>query len=366
MTHRSIRCATALGVVALLSGCSTGLESLPLSAPSTKGGSYSLTAVFVNALNLPAQAKVKLDGVDIGEVDTIAAKDFTAQVTMRIRDDVPLSTGSTAELRSATPLGDLFVAIRTDPKQTGGAPRLHDGDTIPLASTSAGATVEELLSSAAVLVNGGVVRNLTTLLNGAGKAVGGRGNNVATLLHESSALITRLNARSAQIKTALDNTSDLTTTLSQRQNTLDEALTAAAPAITTIAENRDQIADLTDAVARITRQLQRFPSLQGTDNRSLIADINHLSAAFNDVSVDPNLSLTALNRLIPIIMKLTVGTNIHGAGNVTQLAFGSLPDKNYPGDPQFHGPDGTDYHAMIGSLRYEWNLLLDKVYGPNR
>jgi virulence factor Mce-like protein len=366
MMLRTVRCATAFGVIALLSGCSAGLESLPLSAPSAKGGSYSVTAVFTNALNLPAQAKVKLDGVDIGVVDAISAKDFTARVTMSIRDDVPLSTGSTAELRSATPLGDLFVAIHSDPQQTGSAARLRGGDTIPLASTSAGATVEELLSSAAVLVNGGVVRNVTTLLNGAGKAVGGRGDNVATLLHESSALITRLNARSAQIKTALDNTSDLTTTLSQRQNTLDQALAAAAPAMTTIAENRDQIADLTDSVARITRQLQRFPSVQGTDTRSLISDLNHLSAAFNDVSVDPNLSLTALNRILPLIMKLTAGTNISGAGEVTQLAWGSLPDMNYPGDPQFHGPDGTDYHAMIGSLRYEWNLLLDKIYGPNR
>ena len=366
MTLRSIRCVMALSVTVLISACSTGLQTLPLSAPSINGDSYTLTAVFANALNLPAQAKVKINGADVGEVDTIEAKDFTARVTMRIRDDVPLSTDSTAELRSATPLGDLFVAIRTDPLQTEGAMRLHDGDTMPLASTSAGATIEELLSSAALLVNGGVVRNLTTLLNGAGAAVGGRGDNVATLLRESSALITRLNARSAQIRTALDNTSALASTLSDRQKTLDEALAAAAPAISTVAENRDQIADLTDAVARITRQLQRFPSLQGTDSRSLIADLNHLSAAFNDVSLDPNISLTALNRLLPIILKLTAGTNIHGAGDVTRLAFGSLPDKNYPGDPEFHGPDGTDYHAMIGSLRYEWNLLLGKIYGPNR
>jgi hypothetical protein len=39
---------------------------------------------------------------------------------------------------------------------------------------------------------------------------------------------------------------------------------------------------------------------------------------------------------------------------------------NYPGDPEFHGPDGTDYHAMIGSLRYQWNLLLNKAFGPGR
>ena len=33
-------------------------------------------------------------------------------------------------------------------------------------------------------------------------------------------------------------------------------------------------------------------------------------------------------------------------------------------DYTMHGPDGTDWHAMVGSMRYEWNLLLGKIYGP--
>lgn len=361
-----LRAPMAVASTALLAGCSAGLQSLPLTGPSMHGGSYTVTAIFSNALNLPAQAKVKLNGADIGEVATLRARGFTARISMQIRDDVALTSASTAELRSATPLGDLFVAIGTDPTKVAGATRLHGGDTIPLTATSAGATIEELLSSAALLVNGGVVRNVTTLLNGTGKAMGGHGTNVANLLRQSDTLISRLNTRSDQIRSALHATSDLATTLSARQHTLDQALAAAAPAIDVVAENRDQIADLTDTVARITRQLQRFPALQGTDSRSLIADMNQLSAAFNDVSLDPAISMNTLNRVLPVLMKLTSGTNIHGSGEVTQLALGSLPDKNYPGDPQFHGPDGTDYHAMVGSLRYEWNLLLDKIYGPAR
>jgi ABC-type transporter Mla subunit MlaD len=235
-----------------------------------------------------------------------------------------------------------------------------------LSSTSAAATVEELLSSAALLVNGGAIRQLTSIVNGAGSAVGGRGAKIATLLQQSNTLISRLDARSAQIETALRGTSALATTLSAHQNTLNEALAAAGPATSVIADNTAQLADLVDSVARITGQLSRFPSLQGTDTRSLIADLNNLSRVFNDVSVDPNLSLTAFNKLIGIMMKTTNATSAHANGDFAQLAFGSLPDMNYPGDPEFHGPDGTDYHAMIGSLRYQWNLLLNKAFGPGR
>ncbi|WP_227465359.1 MlaD family protein [Mycobacteroides chelonae] len=350
----------------LVAGCASGLQSLPLPAPGGSSGGYAITAEFSNALNLPAKAKVKLNGADIGEVDSIRAQNFTAYVHMRINTDVQLPVGSTAELRSATPLGDVFVAIRPSLQARGSAPLLHQGDTIPVGSTTAAATVEQVLTSAALLVNGGTVRHLTSIVNGAGSAVGGRGVKVGELIQQTSRLISRLSARSNQVSTALRTTSDLASTLSGRQDTINAALAAAGPATSVIADNAAVLADLVDGVARITGQLSRFPSLQGTDQRSLIADLNQLSAAFNEVSVDPNLSLAALNRLIPIVMKISNSTSMHGGGEAVKLALGSLPDKNYPGDPGFHGPDGTDWHAMIGSLRYEWNLLLGKSFGPER
>ncbi|MGC7313272.1 MlaD family protein, partial [Mycobacteroides abscessus subsp. massiliense] len=92
-------------MAALLSGCSTnGLSSLPLPAPSAGRGGYALTALFTNALNLPDKAKVKLAGADIGYVESMMTRNYVAVVTLRIMDGVQLPIGSTAQLRSATPL----------------------------------------------------------------------------------------------------------------------------------------------------------------------------------------------------------------------------------------------------------------------
>jgi hypothetical protein len=104
--------------------------------------------------------------------------------------------------------------------------------------------------------------------------------------------------------------------------------------------------------------------MKGTDTRSLIADLNRLSATFNDISLDPALQLNRFNWLNELWISAAKGPNLAAVGDIAQLALGSLPDMNWPGDPAFHGPDGTDWHAMIGSLRYEWNLLLGKIYGP--
>jgi virulence factor Mce-like protein len=355
----------AASVTAVLAGCATGLESLPLPAPGQMGGNaITLTAAFANAMNLPQKAKVKLNGADIGDVESIRVRDFTAYVTMRINGDVALYTGATAQLRSATPLGDIFVALRPGPEQAPDVRPLHDGDTIALASTTSAATVEDVLGSAALLVNGGAIRRLVTIVNGAGKAVGGKGAKVAALLHDSNTLISRLNARSEQIDTALRNTADLAATVAARQQTLDEVITTAVPAMTVINDNTTQLADLTDGVARITNQLKRFPSMRGTDTRSLIADLNTLSAALNVSATDPYLNMNTWIRVTAALAKATSGPDIHAVADVAQLAFGALPDKNYPGDPMFHGADGTDWHAFVGSLRYEWNLLLSKIYGP--
>jgi virulence factor Mce-like protein len=349
----------------LIAGCATGLQSVPLPAPRLAGNRISLTAVFANALNLPAKAKVKLNGADIGEVESMRARDFAAHVTMRISADIPLRAGATAELRSATPLGDVFVAIRPDPDSPPDAPLLRDGDTIALNSTSAAATIEEALSSATLLVNAGAIRRLVSIVNGAGWAVGGRGDKVAALLQHSNTLISRLNARSAQIDGALRSTSGLAAALSARQDTLNEAIAAAGPGISTIEDNTAQLADLVDSVARVTRQLNRFPSLRGTDTRSLVADLNRLSATFNDIAVDPDLTLDRFTWIDTLWLASAKGPNLGAVADIAQLAFGSLPDMNWPGDPAFHGPDGTDWHAMVGSLRYEWNLLLSRIYGPN-
>jgi len=67
-TTRTLAATAAAATV--LGGCATnGLGSLPLPAPGIGSGGYLITAVFSNALNLPAHAKVKLAGADIGQLE---------------------------------------------------------------------------------------------------------------------------------------------------------------------------------------------------------------------------------------------------------------------------------------------------------
>ena len=322
MTFGPRRRVAALAAAVALSStaCSVSLDRIPLPAPGVGADSYSLTATFANALNLPTKAKVRLNGADIGEVESMQAKNYTAVVHMRIKSGVLLPTGTSAELRSATPMGDVFVALTPPAHPDPDAPRLADGASIPEQSTAAAATIEEVLTRAALLVNGGAIENVTTLANSLGEAVGGRGDRLATMIQQTRQLVDSLLARTDQIRRILATTKDLSATLAAHRPDVDNAVAAAGPAIQVIGDNTQQIVDLIGQLNRISQQLSRYPSVQGTNDLSLIKSVNELAANMNAAANNPRANLDPLIGILPIVVKVTDAQSAHVNVDIARLA----------------------------------------------
>ncbi|MET0897651.1 MAG: MlaD family protein [Mycobacterium sp.] len=356
----------AISVCLTASGCaSEGLSALPLPAPTVGSGGYLLTAVFTNALNLPANAKVKLAGADIGQLESMEARNYTAVTTLRIMDGVQIPQGSTAELRSATPLGDVFVALKPPSPADQGAALLTDGDTLGLESTAAAATVESVLGSAAILVNGGAVRNFTNIINGLGKATGDQGQAFGDLIGKTNRTLRKLNARSDEISSALTETSLLAEQLEAKNAAIGDVLAQAGPATDTLAAHTTQIADLVVQLGDTTELLRRFPSIAGTDTsgRSVISDANEIARAWNDVALTPNATLFALNRLMPPFIKSTASNAISVRVSIDRLILGSIPDIGFTGDTGLHGPKRYNWEQLVGSIKYTLWRLQERVVG---
>lgn len=365
MAHRGV-VAVAMAVCVTVSSCaSEGLASLPLPAPGVDSGGYRLTAVFSNALNLPANAKVKLAGADVGQLESMVARNYTAVTTLRIMDGVQLPKGSTAELRSATPLGDVFVALKPPSPAKPGVPLLKNGDTIELDATTAAATVESVLSSAAILVNGGAVRNFTNIVNGLGKATGDQGQAFGALISKTNHTLGRLNSRSDQIATAMTETSRLADAIEAKNQTLADVLAEARPATDTLAVHTSQIADLVVQVGDVSDQLRKFPSIGGTDTsgRSVIADANEVARSWNDVVLTPDATLYSLNRLMPPLIKSTTSSALAVNASFDRLVLGSIPDIGFAGDPGLHGPKRYNWHQLVGTVQYTLYRLQERIVG---
>ncbi|WP_442943238.1 MCE family protein [Nocardia sp. NBC_00565] len=362
--HRLLRITAAVAVstaACSATACSVSLDKLPLPAPGIGGDSYSLTATFANALNLPAKAKVRLNGADIGEVESMQSQNYTAVVMMRIKSVVRLPMGTTAELRSATPMGDVFVALTPPAHPDPAAPDLGDGARIPLESTSAAATIEEVLTRAALFVNGGAIENFTSLANSLGAAVGGRGDRLAEMIEQTKQLVNNLAARSDRIREILAATGDLSATMAARHADVSDALAAAGPALQVIGDNTSSMVDLIGQVNRITQQIARFPSVNGTNDRSLMEAVNKLADGTNASANNPDSNLNALLGIFPLIMKVTSASSAHVNADIVRLAIGALPDPHTPADSGARLPDATDWVNFVGSLEYTLNRLKNRV-----
>ncbi|MEV6217443.1 MCE family protein [Nocardia sp. NPDC051833] len=211
--------------------------------------------MFDNALNLPNQAKVKIGGSDVGVVSAVAAKNFQAAVEMQISTSVVLPVGTTAELRQATPLGDVFIALSAPRASRLDAALLRDGDTIGRESTAAGATAEELLISVSMLFNGGGVASLSRLGSELGAILGGRGGDLAHLLTEMTGVIGDLNNNSARIDAVLAEFNTVASTIENRSRELGQVADSLPQAIGAIAENNRAIGDLLSTLSTATAPL---------------------------------------------------------------------------------------------------------------
>lgn len=367
MRRRHLTATALLGALTVLStACGITVDSLPLPAPGAGGKSYEIKAVFANALNLPTKAKVKLDGADIGEVETMKAQNYTAIVTMHIEDSVRLPVGTTAELRSATPIGDVFVGLTPPDNAATGTEMITDGYIIPLKTTAAASTIEDLLTRAALIVNGGSIRNITTLVNGLGQRLGGKGGRVGELIDHTRQLVSNLSARTESIRTALADTNALSITLQRQEDDINNAIAAASPALSVIGDNTGQIVELVNQLNRTTTQLEKFPVVKGTNGRSLSADVNLLAMDLNRASNNQSADLTFLLDSMPRVAKLTNGQAAHIYGDINKIVLGAAADPNNPKLDGSKVPDLTDIANIVGSLTYSLNRLKDKVIGPGR
>ena len=118
-----------------------------------------------------------------------------------------------------------------------------------------------MLGSAAVLVNGGAVRNFTNIINGFGKATGDQGQAFGELIRKSNQLIGTLDLRSGQISTSLTELSRLADQLDAKEQTITELMAAAGPGTAALAANTTQLSNLAMQVGDTSRLLARFPSI---------------------------------------------------------------------------------------------------------
>ncbi|MEU0542538.1 MlaD family protein [Nocardia sp. NPDC005978] len=357
---RTRRVVVALAATTALatSGCGLTVESLPLPKPGAGDDTYTVHAVFDNALNLPDQAKVKIGGSDVGVVTKITTKDFKAIVDLDIRKDIELPANSTAELRQATPLGDVFVAVSKPKSDVAGTP-LKDGDE--LTQTSAGATVEELLLSVSLLFNGGGIASLSKLMAEMDSIVGGKGPQLAHLITEMTGVVGSLNANSQNIDNVLANFGALADTLETNRGELGQVADTLPGMIGAIAENNQAIGELLTKVSTTSAALGDYANTTQDQLASLLDNVHQLMNALARTEQDFGPMLDALHEIRPLADASFKGNTLAVGATLSMLDIGALTD---PANSKWQ--DLRDLNDFAGSLIQVLQIVQGRINGGHR
>jgi phospholipid/cholesterol/gamma-HCH transport system substrate-binding protein len=245
MTRRSMRggrvlLAVLLGVaISLTVACSLDPTRLPVPGAYSPQHSYRIKIQFSSVLNLPARAKVDSGGVQIGVLDHVQLDGTTAVAYVDISGETKLAGNTRAELRQATPLGDIYIAL-VPPKDRAGdlsgdipgdlsKAVLRDGDTIPLRNTAPADNVEDLLRSVSNLVSGGAIGTLQSTVVNVNKAFPKDPAELARIQQTIGGVLNDLAANQDTIDGILSSMENISTNLAANTTVFNRLVTEGPP-----------------------------------------------------------------------------------------------------------------------------------------
>jgi phospholipid/cholesterol/gamma-HCH transport system substrate-binding protein len=228
-------CITALGFIVLQMGI-----TLPWSHP------YRVTATFRDGAGILANNEVFMNGTKIGRIDNVSAVNGQARVEMIVEASagLPIYQDATAQVRIKNLLGETYVEVNRGTKQTGAMP---SGGEIPVKNTFTPVQIDEVLS----VLDPQTRDRLQLIINGAGDALSGNGNNLNDQASTVNHLLTALNGPAAVLHT--------------RQQQLDDIVLELQRFYTVLAQQRDTVREEFGTWAQVMAQeAAQEESIKGT------------------------------------------------------------------------------------------------------
>jgi phospholipid/cholesterol/gamma-HCH transport system substrate-binding protein len=291
------RPALVLAVLAALPGCGfRGLYDVPLPGGAALGDHpYRITIDFADVLDLVPQSAVKVNDVPVGRVESIDLAGWHARVTVAVRGDVALPANARAELRQSSLLGEKFVSLGP-PTAEPPAGRLAPGAAIPLGRTGRNPEVEEVLAALSLVLNGGGLPQLHTIIRELNAALAGRETALRSTVDNLRTFVAGLDAQKKQIVRALDGLDRLIGTLARQRQVLATAVEALPGALTVLADQRAQLTRTLTALNRLSTVGVRVIEGSRADTvaalRALNPTLSQLAAAGRDLPNALELLLT--------------------------------------------------------------------------
>ena len=302
---RMLVATMAAAALVLLTACTPQLEDLPAPA-GVSGPTYRLQVRFDDVGNLTIGAKVKLQGVVIGEVTAITTRDYVATVAMNVQRTFPLATTATFQIRFTTPLGEDYISVSSPDRA--GQHTLAGGAVVGVAQTTIAPGIEDTFAALSTLLNGGGLSNIKTIVQALEDALNGHTGQARDSIAQLDGVLANLLAHQGDFDRVLDGLHALSATIEKSTALVSDALNTFPQTLTLLAQDTSKVAQLLPKVAQLGASVR---ALISQSQSAILADLDSLRPTLDSLSANAAQLVPTMNSLI---------------------TFGNLFDRAAPGD----------------------------------
>ena len=277
MSRKRVAVTTAVVLAALMTAGVAVVIHNAFFRPNT------ITAFITTATGIYPGDDVRVSGVKIGTVKSIAPAGAQARLTLNVDRDVPIPADAKAVIVAQNLVSARYVQLAPG-YETG--PRMRDGAVIPIERTAvpvewdqvktqlmrlatdlgprsdvSGTSMGRFIDSAANAMdgNGDKLRQMLTQLSGVGRILANGSGNIADIIKNLQTFVTALRDSKVQIVQFQDRLATLSSVLDESRSSLDAALTSLSQAVGEIqrfiAGTRDKTSEQIQRLANVTQNL---------------------------------------------------------------------------------------------------------------
>ncbi len=300
--------AIKLGIFVLVSLIVTGVLTAIMGSFAF-GSQSEYKAIFSSASLIKKGDDVRVAGVTVGEVRGVQIIDRNdAQVTFKVKSDVPVSTTTRVEIRYLNLVGARYMSLAGG--EDGGR-RLSGGATIPKTRTAPALNLTELFNGFQPLFQALQPDEVNQLSLNLVKVLQGEGGTIGSLMSNTASLTNALADRDELIGRVIDNLSSMLETVDARHNQLNEVIVELRTWLGNVSRDRKAIGASVSNLSSLTSELaglltQSRPYIKGD-----IAELRRMLAILNKPGNQAVLD-EVLNRL-PVMLSRQTRTGTYGS-----------------------------------------------------
>ncbi|MDT5000151.1 MAG: phospholipid/cholesterol/gamma-HCH transport system substrate-binding protein [Mycobacterium sp.] len=203
-------------------------------------------ATFANVSGLKSGQFVRIAGVEVGQVKSLALQpDTSVKVSFTADPSVVLTEGTRAVIRYDDLIGGRYLALE---EGAGSVKRLNPGETIPPSNTSPALDLDALIGGFRPLFRALDPDQTNQLTSQLIKAFEGQGDTIGSFFTQAAALTNKLADRDQLIGQVIVNLSTVLGSLGDQSTQFAKAVDSLSTLVSTLASRKTQISDAVDSV----------------------------------------------------------------------------------------------------------------------